>query len=129
VLAAARFPLALDLGQAPADAQPEHEPPLRELVDVGERVREHGRVAQRRQAGSRCPAGALRDGGEVGQRRERLERGFATTLSPTHKSMPASSDKRATAQHSSTGGRRAIAAPRAVGKETPSRIDCEKRDW
>src|SRR5215468_8027494 len=52
-------------------------------------------------------------------------RGLATTLSPTHTaSYPASSARRAIAQHSSTGGRRAecITTPR-VGIRTPTRME------
>ena len=45
VVRAARRPLALGRGQAPADAEAEHQAPTRDLIDVGDLVGQHDRVA------------------------------------------------------------------------------------
>jgi hypothetical protein len=76
VLTPAGFPFAHDLRQVPADSQSQHEPALRELIEIGERIRQHGRLAQRRQQNGRSEAGPRGDRRQIGQRGERLEPGL-----------------------------------------------------
>ena len=73
VVGAARRPLALRRRQAPAHAEPEHQTAVRDLVHVGDLLRQHDRVAERRQQHGRAQAHARRDAGDVRQRRQRLQ--------------------------------------------------------
>ena len=92
-----------------------------QLIDVREGMGQHRRLAQGRQQHRGAEPGTLRNRGQISQGGEGL--GVATTLSPTQRSSPASSHRRATVQQTSRGGRRADWSTTArCGSNTPKRI-------
>jgi hypothetical protein len=75
VAAAAHLdPVVLDLVGVPSEADTEHESPVREVVEAGDRLRGHDRVSLRHQADARSHAEPLGRARRQCQRDERVER-------------------------------------------------------
>ena len=73
VVHSAGGPLALGGGQAPPDAEPQHDAPARDLIQVADLVSQDHGLAKRRQQDRGAQAHALRHGRDVGEGRQRLE--------------------------------------------------------